>query len=446
MNEIILKKNQIIELEIIDNGGLGEGIGKFNGNYVVFVPKTIIGEIVEVQIIKITKTYAIGKLLKIIKASKYRTDPTCPVYGKCGGCDLQHLNYEHQLSIKTNSVKNTLGRTLKDIEVMPCIASPCIWAYRNKMILPIRKEGIGFYANFSHRVIPILNCSLHDTWNEILIKCIKEFIDSYKITLYDDTTHTGALKHVVARYIDNSLLVTLVINADKLKNIDKFADILKRNFDSYGLYININKQHNNVILTEDIKYISGKKVHITEDFSVKHEVSPLSFLQVNREVQNLAYQQILDNIDSDSIVIDAFSGAGLLTAIMSKKCKHAYGIEIIKDATINADKLAIANNIENITNINGDCAIELPKLIQKLKGDKINVVLDPPRKGCDEETIKSILESLPTKIVYLSCNPATLARDLDKLLIKYKIDFIQPYDMFPQTKHVETLVSLSLKI
>lgn len=446
MNEVLLKKNQIIELEIIDNGGLGEGIGKYNGNYVVFVPKTIIGEVVEVQIIKVTKSYAIGKLLKIIKYSKFRTEPTCHVYGKCGGCDLQHIEYNHQLDIKTNSVKSTLGRVLGKLEVNPCIASTNIWAYRNKMILPVRKEGIGFYANFSHRVIQITNCPLHASWNETLIKCVKEFIETYNISLYDDNSCKGILKHVVARYIDNSLLVTLVINANKLEQIDKFANILSTHFNNYGLYININKENNNVILTENIKYIAGIKLHIAEDFSIKHEVSPLSFLQVNREIQNLAYQQILDNIDNDSIVIDAFSGAGLLTAIMSKKCKHAYGIEIIKDATINADKLAISNNIENMTNINGDCAIELPKLIHSLKGNKVNIVLDPPRKGCDEKTLEAILTSLPTKIIYLSCNPATLARDLNKLCSKYKIDFIQPYDMFPQTKHVETLVSLSLKI
>ena len=267
------------------------------------------------------------------------------------------------------------------------------------------------------------------------------------------------MRHIVARFLNNHLLLTVVINSDKLIEKEMLIELLKKHFEKFSLYENINKKDNNVILGEKFNLIYGEPTIKLETFGIKHEISPQSFLQVNQNVQNKLYSSVLDNIENNSITIDAYSGAGLMTAIVSQKAKFVYGIEIVKEAVENANYLVQANSIKNIKNICGDCGEEIEKLItktlhssQKLLVNtdknntmqKINVILDPPRKGCDEKVLTSILKMLPNKIIYVSCNSATLARDVKMLLANnlYKIKSIQPFDMFPQTSQIECLCLL----
>lgn len=440
-----MKKNDVYEIEIIDIGNNGEGIGKID-NFVVFIPYAIKGEIIKTLILKVNKNFAYGKILSIIKASEFRTEPPCPYFYKCGGCNIQHIKYEKQLEFKTNIVFNTLKKQVSEpFVVNNCIQSNNVYAYRNKMQLPCTINGIGMYRENSHNIIEIDNCLLSKNWIRTIINKIKEFIDTTKITLYNEQEHTGILRHILVREVDNTLSITLVINANDLQHKDVLINLLKQNFINLSLFYCVNKIKNNTILTPNIVCFYGSNTQYTSDFGIQYAISPNSFLQINRDVQNKIYSHILENISDSDIIIDAFSGAGLLSAILSQKAKHIYGIEIIESASKNADALMKKNSINNVTNINGDCTIELPLLMERLQDQYVSLVLDPPRKGCDENVINAINKAKPKEIFYISCNPATLARDLKGLENNYKINLIQPYDMFPQTKHIETLAILNLK-
>ena len=433
-----MKKNDILEVKIIDIGVNGEGIAKID-NYVIFVPFALKDELVQVKLLKVNKNFAYAKIVDIINASEFRAKPKCPVFMKCGGCNLQHTAYSNQLQIKTNIVYNTLNKMLKKpFSVNPTIASPKSYGYRNKMQFPVNKNGIGMYALNSHRLIPLDECPLSQDWCKKLIGIIHDYRSKSHISLYDEESGKGTLRNILARVNEDSIMVTIVCNGIPT-HLEILSSLLQNNFKKYGLYYNINKLKNNTILTNEFVHVSGIKEQTSIDFGIRHTLLPLSFAQINREVQNLIYAKVLELIDND-IVIDAYSGAGLLSAILCTKAKEVYGIEIIKEATDNANTLKAINSIDNLTNINGDCAIELPKLISTLPPS--TVILDPPRKGCDKRVIDALISSKPNKIIYISCNPATLARDLSYLEDYYNIEFIQPYDMFPQTKHIETLVSL----
>ena len=436
-----MKKNDILEVKIIDVGINGEGIAKID-NFVIFVPFALTDEVVRVQLLKVNKNYAYAKLIDILTPSKDRVTPLCPVFKKCGGCNLQHSTYENQLIIKQHIVDTTLRKMLKSkFNVLPTFASPKKYAYRNKMQFPITNNGIGMYAFNSHRLIPLEKCPLSEDWCQKLITIIHQYIKLSGISTYNEETGSGVLRNVLARVTENNIMITIVCNGIPT-HLDILADLIQREFINFGLYYNINKDRTNRILGNEFIHISGIKEQLCEDFNIKHTLLPLSFAQINKDVQNAIYSKALELVDKE-IVIDAYSGAGLLSAILSKKAEYVYGIEIVKQATENANTLKQLNNISNVTNINGDCAIELPKLIQSLP--PCTVILDPPRKGCDKKVIDAILDNEPSKIIYISCNPASLARDLSYLESNYDIRLIQPYDMFPQTKHIETLVFLTKK-
>ncbi|MBQ8749153.1 MAG: 23S rRNA (uracil(1939)-C(5))-methyltransferase RlmD [Clostridia bacterium] len=441
-----MKKNEIYEIEIIDIGNNGEGIGKVD-DFVVFIPYTLKGEIIKTLILKVNKNFAYGKILNIVKQSEFRVEPPCPYFYKCGGCNLQHLQYAKQLVVKKNIVETTLKKQLGEVEVKDCVASNLQYAYRNKMQLPATINGIGMFRENSHDIVEIENCLLCDNWIQTFIKNIKLFIQATNLTLYDEENHKGVLRHILARKVDNNYSFTLVINAEKLPKEDKLIEILSNDFESFSLFYCVNKIKNNTILTNNIVCLYGNATQNTVDFEIEYFISPNSFLQVNRYIQNCIYQKIQSLLNSNQIVIDAYSGAGLLSAILSKKAKQVYGIEIVKSATENAEALMKHNKIANVKNINGDCALILPTLVEDLSKseDNISLVLDPPRKGCDEKVLEAITLAKPNEIFYISCNPSTLARDLKKLTTSYDIEFIEPYDMFPQTKHIETLVRLKLK-
>ena len=436
-----MKKNDIIQLDVIDAGANGEGIAKVD-NFVIFVPFALQGEKILAKLLKVNKNFAYAKIEKIITPSPERVEPRCPVFGKCGGCNLQHTTYENQLKIKKIIVQNTLRKMLHTpFEVQDTIGSCLQYGYRNKMQFPINKDGIGMYAQNSHRLIPLTDCPISQQINSKLISLMQQYINRSGISLYNEETGQGILRNVLVRVKSDSYMITIVCNGEPTK-IQILVDLLSNNIENFGLYYNINKKRNNTILTDEFVHVAGIKEQECTDFGINYTLLPLSFAQVNDCIQNEIYQKIL-SIVGNNIVIDAYSGAGLLSAIISTKAKHVYGIEIIQQATDNANALKEKNNIQNLTNINGDCAIELPKLISTLQ-DPI-VVLDPPRKGCDIRVLEALIQNAPSKIIYVSCNPASLARDLQTLEQYYDITLVQPYDMFPQTKHVETLVVLEIK-
>ena len=443
-----MQKNDKVNLTINNYGCNAEGVAFCSGQ-VVFVPYSLLGENLDCTIIKQTSKTNIAKIDQIKKQSDLRIAPPCPYFEKCGGCQLQHTTYENALKIKTGIVQNAINSIGKiQYQVLLTIPSENKYHYRNKIAMPVnpKTRKLGMYRPSSHKIVDVDDCFLQKTMISNLIKVFNNYLSLTKSSIYDDETKSGLIKSLVARETQNKLLVTVVINGDDLKDKNILVDLLKQNFEHFGLNLNINKLKNNVILTENFVDVYGEnKVEIVEN-EIKYFISNQSFLQVNDEVKLCVYDAIFKEI-KNSYVVDAYSGAGLLSAMMAKHAKFVYGIEIVKPATELADELKQNNNITNLKNINGDCAEELPKLLDKLSAEQkqnLTIVLDPPRKGCDKKVLEAIINVAPQKIVYMSCDPSTLARDLKILQdgLNCKIKYIQPYDMFPQTKHVETLVVL----
>ena len=442
-----MRKNDVENLVVENYGCNGEGVAKADGK-VVFIPYTIKGERVETLIIGDKKSYYVGKAKSILESSDLRVEPKCPYFTKCGGCQLQHIKYDETLSIKTEMVQNALDRIGKIGKgVQFCKPSNLVYGYRNKLALPFDygTRKVGIYAPHSHRIIQIDDCPIQQNWCKKLIEITNEFVNKFQLTIYNEETKTGLLKHLVARAYNNALLVTLVINGDELPNYEDYFAYLLSDFENVGLSININKLNNNVILTENFVHLCGlEKIDICEN-GIKYSINNASFMQVNNYIKNEIYAQILEEINNYDVVVDAYSGAGLLTAMISKKAKRVYGVEIVKEAVNSSNELLKENNILNVTNICGDSSKEVNNLSKEISLTNSCIVLDPPRKGCDKELLEKLCEVEPAKIIYLSCNPSTLARDLNILSSKFSVDYAKPFDMFPQTKHVETLVCLKKK-
>ncbi|MDD4210823.1 MAG: 23S rRNA (uracil(1939)-C(5))-methyltransferase RlmD [Clostridia bacterium] len=453
---------------IINNLGInGEGIAKLDG-ITIFLPFALPNEEVEVKIIKEDKHFLKGELKSIITQSKFRVTAPCPVFEKCGGCQLQHLKYDEQLNFKTNLVKETFKK-VGNIEFTPnnCTPSDNEYNYRNKISLPIRSvEGelkIGFFANNSHRIVEIESCPLQQNLTNKIIKVFKDFMIKHNIPAYDEENRKGLVKHLVAREFKDALLVAVVINGKEMKEANKLYEVLKQNFNKVTLYLNHNDKSNNVILGARSTLVGGDKFLVEELQGLSVKTGVVSFMQVNDGVRDSIYGDALKSIKSfnPQIVIDAYSGAGLLTAIIAKNVSaKVYGLEIISEAVDASNKMLKENNLEaKVQNILGDCSLTLPKLMSDIK-NKTTLVLDPPRKGLDKAIINAILVSRPEQIIYIACGLTSLARDAayltntkDILTDKtveivepiYEIVSVTPYDMFPQTKHVETLVELRLK-
>jgi len=439
-----LQKNQKYVVDIVDYGANGEGVAKIDG-VVAFVPFAIVGEKLEIQLVLVKKQFVIGKILQILEPSANRINPPCKYFGKCGGCQLQHMNYYEQLKLKTDMVKNAIEKYAKlDCEINGCAPSPNQYGYRNKFAFPLfEKDGkicAGMYRIASHNIVEIDDCLLQEDCKFVLNEFLK-FANEQKYDVHDGQSKNG-LKHLVVRSNNDNILVC-VVSSKKLHNLQKFGAILQQKYKKVHIINNVNNLNNNVILGKKDQIVCGSGELDYEEFGIKYQVNAHSFLQVNTEVKKLLYNAVLNSINKNDVVIDAYSGAGVLSAIIAKNCKQVYGVEIIKEAVKNADELKNNNKIDNLTNICGDCKDIVPDLIKKCGANV--VVLDPPRKGCDQKVIEALLDSEPAKIVYVSCNPATLARDLNLLSNKYVQEKITPYDMFPQTANVETLVVLKKK-
>ncbi len=443
-----LKKNDEIVLKIERLGANGEGVAHFEG-IVVFVPFALPGEEVLAHVICDKGSFCIAKILKVLSASKERVIAPCPYFGKCGGCDLQHINYEKQLKFKTEQVCSTLKKYADiDALVNETEGSKNQFYYRNKFAFPVTEKNgeivVGMFRKNSHDVIAIDECLLQSALAKKVVDAFKKYMIENKISAFNEITKTGTVKHIVFRESNGKFILTVVVTDKKFNNFSPLVEKLKSIKTEFGLFKNINTLGNNVIFGEKDEHIFGlKELEITE-FGISYNVNNRSFMQVNDEIKLKIYEKILHEINAGEIVIDAYSGAGLLSGIIAKKASRVYGLEIVKEATENANFLKNQNNLNNLTNLNGDCAVLLPKLAKQIGGDYC-VVLDPPRKGVDKKVADAVLDSKPNKVIYLSCNPATLARDLKLLVPCYEIKLIQPYDMFPQTANVETLVSLKLR-
>lgn len=451
-------------------GSNGEGIVKTE-DCTVFVPYALPQEKIKYKVLKIKKNVAFGKVIEVCTPAEERIRPKCPVYEKCGGCQLQHLKYKLQLKLKSQIVKDCLSKiAFVDYDVPSAIRSDLEYGYRNKLQLPVRAGEfgceIGFFAQNSHRIVPVTGCPIQPEWCNRIIAVIRDYIRRFSIPVYNEETGTGLVRHVVVRDVDGKLLVTIVINGRELPHSAALIEDLKSDFKQFSLFLNINERNDNVILTDEYVCLYGRKNVTSSDLGIKFEIGPGSFMQVNDGVRRKLYQDALKaaEITPDTTVIDAYSGAGMLTAIFASKAKKSIGIEIVKEAVECADDLKIRNGLEDrMENINAPCEEALPEVLENARknGDDCVLVLDPPRQGVDEKLIDCIKETLPDRILYISCSPQTLARDVglltgtlvrdgDKLIKsdgngKYELVSVQPYDMFPQTKHVETLVCLSKK-
>lgn len=420
-----------------------EGIGKIpNGDYkgkLIFVNNAIDGELVDVDIVSEKKTFCTGDLNGVISPSTDRCNPKCSFFGICGGCDIQHINEKKQDMVKTNAVIQNIKKISQiDVECKKIIRVND-FGYRNKMVFPIgAKDGkfvIGMYAKKSHDIVEIDKCLLaNDTINNIL-KLTKSYFENIS-----DNKLLEQLKYLVVRNVGVEVLVTIV--AKGKVNLKDYYLHLNSVYKHLGVSLIIGNS-NDEILSGEYVHVSGLKFLTITEFGVCYKVDNMGFLQVNNDIKKLIYESILNEVDKGDIVIDAYAGAGLLTSIISRKAKCVVGIEINKSASNSAKKLLEENNIENVKFICGDVSDFISRNINK----ECVIILDPPRSGCERKVIDKIIGNSNNvkKIIYLSCDHATLSRDLKILKEKFEVITIQPYDMFPNTRHVETLVVLERK-
>lgn len=452
-----LKQDDVIEVKIIDQGMDGEGVAKLN-DYILFVKYALPDEVVRVKVTYVKRNLVFCNLLEVITGSTQRLKPICNRFTRCGGCDLLHQEYAAQLLWKKQNLATLLRKNaVINFPISDVVPSSSPLAYRNKIQLPFgivnSKVAMGFFRENSHKIVSITKCFLHGEWVEKLINIFLSYANDNGISVYDEDTKKGILRHMVARELDGKLSIVVVTNNSQLPNVKNLTNLLDTHFaSSYALYYCPKKEHNNVIMGDKIIPIVESDISV-EVLGIKADINPYSFLQLNNEIRDKIYNKIIDTINAqskNSIVIDAYAGVGILGAVLAKSGAKVYNIEIVKEATTDANKLAKSNNLsKQITNLNGDVAIILPILIKELldtqilKDGNLNIILDPPRKGCDSKVIEALNNlTAPHNLYYISCNPATLSRDL-KMLKGYQIESIIPFDMFPQTKHLETVVLMT---
>ena len=428
-----------------------ETVGVVDG-YTVFVPQMIVGETARVRINYVKKGVAYGDVVELIEKSSKRVVPQCAHFGRCGGCALMHVNYDEQLLFKQNKVATNLKKIGKlDLEVLPCVPSERIYGYRNKLSLPVSGKcgnaHIGMYERGSHNVVETRGCILGGDWATKLVELFTQYLNEQKIAPYDEQNFTGGVRHLVARYVDEQLLVTVVSNGEFTKNLTPFAEMLAKNFEKYGLFVNINTYKNNVILGKVTRHICGIKYIEGTHLGVKFRLRPNSFFQVNDGVKDAIYSKTRELLDlsQTEVLVDCFSGIGILTNVLASENYDTYAIEIEPSAIEDACEMAHLNKSPRVHNICGDVNVELPKIVASNVGKRFTIVVDPPRKGLGVSICETLIKSHADSIVYISCDSATLARDLATLADVYTVSYVQPWDMFPNTDQVETVVHLKRK-
>lgn len=495
--DMSLEKNQEYEIKIEDMGNEGEGIGHIDG-MAVFVKDAVAGDVARVRIVKAKKNYAYGRLMELIEPSKFRVEPVCPLARKCGGCSIMQVSYEKQLEWKQDKVMNCLKRIggITDVEekMEPIIGMgesnegfPAI-RYRNKAQFPVRRDkdgnlAIGFYAGRTHSVIDTDICYLQDKINDEIIRRFRGFMEEYSVETYDEEKHTGLVRHILTRVGKRTgeVMICLVINGNELTGVKADrkadsgeADIINRNKKRHGfsksekyiniepefaacmqdipgitsISININKEKTNRILGDSCRTIWGKD-YITDYIgNVKYQISPLSFYQVNPEQTEKLYGKALEyaHLQGNEIVWDLYCGIGTISLFLAQKAKKVMGVEIVPAAIDDARRNAEINGIKNVEFFVGKAEEVLPRQYEKTGEHADVIVVDPPRKGCDEVVIQTMIKMAPKRIVYVSCDPATLARDVKMLVAAgYEVEKVCAVDQFGHSGHVESIVKLVRK-
>ena len=452
-----LKKNDIVNLTITSATAEGSGVGRTDDGIAVFVQGSAIGDELNVRILKVKKTYAFGKIEEILVPSKARITPDCENFMKCGGCTWRHISYEEECKIKQQRVEDAVTRIggLDNVVFKPIISSDNITRYRNKAQYPVGldRDGnvvTGFYSFHRHRIINCTDCILQPEIFARVIEITKDFIAKTNTEIYDETTGKGRLRHLYMRLgeITDELMVCYVVNGNGLKQEDELVRMLKDGLPNLkSVIINSNREKTNVVLGKKNRVAYGSD-HITDVLcGLKFKISPFSFWQVNRAQAEKLYGKAKEyaNLQNDEILLDLYCGTGTIGLTMAENCKTLVGAEIVEDAIKNANENAKANGIENARFICADAS----KAAAQLKAEGLQpdvVVLDPPRKGCGEDVILTVAQMSPKRVVYVSCDPATLARDLEIFESNgYKTKEVTPCDMFPRTAHVETVCLLSRK-
>lgn len=459
MNEkrhIPVEKGKTYALLIDRLGTSGEGVGRYEG-FTVFVPLALPGETVHARITLVKKNYASAALTEIVKASPDRVKPRCPVYERCGGCQLQHLSYAGELKEKRSQVRDALERIghLKGIDVLPTLGAKSPWHYRNKMQFPVAAAGkgkfaIGCFAASTHQVIDVRDCAIQKEANNAIAGVVRQWMKDFKIPAYDEDLRTGIVRHIMGRVGVQSgeIMVCLVTAQNMVPHMKELVQRLRRDIPGLTSVVqNVNTRHTNVILGPKTRLVYGQQTIHDAIGSLSFHISAQSFFQVNSEQARRLYETALDfaDLQGGETVADVYCGTGTITLFLAQKARQVYGIEIVAPAIRDAVRNARDNHVKNAEFILGDAVYKLPELIRNgVRPDVI--VLDPPRAGCGEPVLRAIAQSKPKRVVYVSCNPATLARDLAYLDAHgYAVTKVQPVDMFSRTHHVEAVTQLIRK-
>ena len=449
-----VEKNKEYIVDIVDNGFEGEGIAKIDG-FTVFIPNAIKGERIKILIVKVLSSHAFGKVIEVIEKSEHRVEEDCATYKRCGGCNLRHIDYEETLNMKQRVVQNLVNKSLKNkIEVKPTWGMGNPYYYRNKLQFPVGKDKdgnaiVGVFANRTHEIIQLEECMIQERQATQIAKDVVNLINKYRVSVYDEKNQIGLIRHIVIKtgFRSREVMVILVINGEALPFQNEIVKELTEKYNEIAsVVLNVNNKNTNVILGEKNINVLGNGY--IEDFLGEYsfKISPLSFYQVNPVQAEALYNIAIENteISKQDTVFDLYCGIGTITLFASKYAKKVYGVEIVEQAIKDAKENAKMNNIENVEFIAGDTEQILTDLIDNKKIIPDIVIVDPPRRGLDNTTINNILKIKPKKVTYISCNPATLTRDLSLLEDLYEIKMIQPVDMFPFTSHCEVVAILEL--
>ena len=450
------RKNDIVTLDIEDCGVDGEGIGKADG-FTVFVKDAVIGDRVTAKIMKAKKNYGYGRLMEILKPSPYRAEPKCAFARQCGGCQLQALSYEQQLAFKEKKVRGHLERIggFTELPMEPIIGMDEPYHYRNKAQFPVgkNKEGriiTGFYAGRTHTIIENRDCALGVSQNKEVLDRVIAHMEAYGIEPYNEETGKGLVRHILIRYgfFTGEVMVCLVLNGSSIPQKETLIEHLLEIPGMTSITINVNKKRSNVILGEEIRLLWGKPYITDKIGDISYQISPLSFFQVNPLQTGKLYSKALEYADlhGEETVWDLYCGIGTISLFLAQKAKFVRGVEIIPAAIENANDNARLNGVENVEFFVGKAEEVLPAEYKKNGIYADVIVVDPPRKGCEESLLATMIEMQPKRIVYVSCDSATLARDLKYLCERgYELRKVCPVDQFGGTVHVETVVLLGRK-
>ena len=450
-----VEKNKEYIVEIIDNGFQGEGIAKID-NFTIFIPNCIKGEKVKIIIVKVLSSHAFGKVIEILRKSEDRIEPDCSTYKRCGGCSLRHIKYEKTLEIKKNAVQSLVNKTLLNkIEVKDVLGMENPYYYRNKIQFPvgIDKNGqmqMGVFASRTHEIVPIDKCFIQNEKAQELAKIVFEYWKRRNLSVYQEKNQKGLLRHIIVKIgiRTNEYMCVLVVNGKGIPDEELLVKEIKMKFPEITtIVINTNMKNTNVILGEENRVIYGDGT--IKDFlgNYTFKISPLSFYQVNPIQAEKLYELGVEyaQIKKDDVVFDLYCGIGTISIFMSQFAKKVYGVEIVDEAVVAARENAKLNGIDNIEFLSGDVEMILDDLIYNRNVLPDVIMVDPPRKGLDDKSIENILKVRPRKVVYISCNPATLVRDLRRFEEGYEVKVLKPVDMFPFTSHVECVALMGRK-